>query len=143
MDLSHIHFHDTQILRVVEDPAADILTMEVNYPVDWDNNVFERRSITFLDSYNYQVHEGPFSGVPTILTVEIIETDSRWTRLRIQTNAGFREISCVSISLERKGPGSLTNRGSEQREARAARAIATGAVTPLHVRDIHRQSEPD
>jgi hypothetical protein len=99
MDISDIHFHDTQILRVIEDTATDTLTMEVDYPVDWEHNVFEHRKLVFSDAYNYQVHEMPFSGVPTILNVDILGTSGRWTRLRLQTNAGFREVICVSVSL--------------------------------------------
>jgi len=109
MNVSDIHFHDTQILRVIEDTATDELTMHVDYPVDWENGVFEHRKLIFSNAYNYQVHEIPFSGIPTILNVDILETNdswthlhpdtNRWTRLRIQTNAGFRDVSCVSVML--------------------------------------------
>jgi hypothetical protein len=109
MNISDIHFHDTQILRVVEDTATDTLTMYVDYPVDWQRGVFEHRRLVFSDAYNYQVHEMPFSGVPTILDVDVLETNdpltrqypdtNRWTRLRLKTNAGFRDVSCVSVTL--------------------------------------------
>lgn len=96
-NISNIHFHDTQILRVIEE--TDTLTMNVNYPVDWEHNIFEHCKLVFYDAYNYQVHEMPFSGIPTILEVDILGTTNRWTHLRIQTNAGFRTVSCVSVTL--------------------------------------------
>ena len=99
MNISDIHFHDTQILRVIEDTATDTLTMDVEYPTDWEHNRFERRVLTFSDANNYQVFEIPFSGPPTILAVEVISTADRWSRLRLETNAGYREVSCVSVTL--------------------------------------------
>ena len=99
MDISSIHFHDTMILRVVEDCVADILTMEVEYPVDWEHNVFERRLLVFVDVHNYQVFEQPFNGSPTILNVNINATEGQRSRLRLETNAGHRELSCASVSV--------------------------------------------
>lgn len=99
MDISSIHFHDTQILRVIEDCAADTLTMEVEYPVDWERNVFEKRLLVFDDVHGYQVFEGPFHGLPTILDAGIIGTEDRWSRLRLDTNAGRRELSCTAVRL--------------------------------------------
>ena len=57
MDISGIHFHDTEIHRVTEDTAARTLTMEVTYPVDWEQNVFEKRLLIFDDVHHYQVAE--------------------------------------------------------------------------------------
>jgi len=99
MNISDIHFHDTQILRVVEDTEADTLSVEVVYPVDWERNEFAPRTLVFSDAYNYQVHEMPFSGNPTILEVHVLGTTDRWTHLRLKTNAGFRTVSCVSVTL--------------------------------------------
>ena len=99
MDISSIHFHDTLILRVIEDCAADTLTMEVEYPVDWERNVFERRLLIFDDVHSYQVFEGAFQGSPTILEAEIVGTEGRWSRLRLDTNAGRRELSCTGVRL--------------------------------------------
>ena len=99
MDLSSIHFHDTRILRVTEDCGADTLTMEVEYPVDWERNVFEIRRLIFEDVHNYQIFEGPFHGPPVILQAEIIGTEDRWSRLLLQTNAGRRELNCTEVRL--------------------------------------------
>lgn len=99
MNLSDIHFHDTQILRVVEDTVADTLTMDVDYPADWHNNKFVRGTLLFTEAHNYQVFEGPFEGAPTLLGADVIGTSGRWSRLRLQTNAGCREVSCLSVRL--------------------------------------------
>ena len=99
MDISNIHFHDTLILRVIEDAAADTLTMEVEYPVDWENNIFEKRLLIFEDVHGYQIFDGPFDGRPTILGASIISTDGGWSKIRLETNAGNRELNCKSVRL--------------------------------------------
>lgn len=99
MDLDAIHFHDTGILRVIEDTQADTLTMEVEYPVDWENNKFEPRKLIFEDVLNYRVSEGPFHGSPTILNAIVITEDGHRTRIRLETNAGERELSCAAVRL--------------------------------------------
>lgn len=60
-------FHDTYILRVVEDASVDVITMDVDFPVDWFESKYERRRLVFRDAFNYQVHEQDFSGSPQIL----------------------------------------------------------------------------
>ena len=100
MDISNIHFHDTKIHRVIEDSDAKTLTMEVTYPVDWEKNVFEMRLLIFDDVHHYQIEEWElFGGSPTILDAEILGTDGRWSRLRLKTNAGHRDLSCVAVKL--------------------------------------------
>ncbi len=105
MDLSDIHFHDTQILRVIEDTTTDTLTMDVQYPTDWEHNSFERRSLIFSDAHSYQIFEGPFSGPPTIIDAQILGNLDRWIRLRLQTNVGYRELSFASVRLSIDKPG--------------------------------------
>ena len=99
MDISSIHFHDTGIIRVIEETGTDTLTMEVDYPVDWENNQFEKRKIIFEDILDYSVTEGPFQGSPTILDAKIISDDGRRARILLETNAGQREISCSAVRL--------------------------------------------
>ena len=99
VDLSSIHFHDTRILKVIEDTQSDVLTMEVNYPVDWNNNEFEKRRLVFENILNYQVHEIAFHGSPTILDAKVLQEESRRTRIRLETNAGHRDLSCSVVKL--------------------------------------------
>ena len=49
MDLGDIHFHDSKLVRVVELADSHDLLLEVEYPVDWENNSFERRVIAFRE----------------------------------------------------------------------------------------------
>lgn len=100
MDLDSIQFHDTRILRVIEDTESNTLTMEVEYPVDWENNRFEKRKIIFDDILNYRVVEGTFQESPTILDVKVISEDGCRTRIRLETNAGERELCCSAVRLE-------------------------------------------
>src|SRR5690349_17427910 len=99
MDISNIHFHDTQIRRVIEDSESGTLTMEVEYPVDWDNNVFEKRCLVFENVHSYRIFEIPFHGCPTILDAAVTGTDGRWSNLQLETNAGHRTLSCTAVNL--------------------------------------------
>ena len=92
-------FHDTYILRVLEDTAVDVLTMDVDFPVDWFESKYEKRQIVFRDAFNYQVHEQDFSGSPQILKISIVEKSQHGTQYRMETNAGYREIWCRSVEL--------------------------------------------
>ena len=98
MDLSEIHFHDSQIRRVIELPARDEIHLEVDYPVDWEREVYEPRVIVFADVLDYAVHEGPF-GTPFIMSVSELEQDEGRTLLRIDTTAGFRLLRCAAVEL--------------------------------------------
>ena len=48
MDIDHIQWHDSMIQRVVETPGADTVAFDVMYPIDWENNVFEPRTIVSM-----------------------------------------------------------------------------------------------
>jgi hypothetical protein len=78
---------------------------EVDYPTNWEANVFERRWIVFDDVLDYRVCEGPFQGSPTILDVQITSTIEDRCQLRIETNAGFRELTCSHVRLLEHPPG--------------------------------------
>jgi len=107
MDISNIHFHDTVIHRVIEDASAKTLTMEVCYPVDWEHDVYEPRLLIFDDFHHYHVEEWELYGdEPTILDVKIVGEEGRWTRLRLETTAGYRELSCDAVRLAECDPAS-------------------------------------
>jgi hypothetical protein len=99
IDISSIEFHDVRILRVSEETDTDTLIMDVDYPVDWFESKYQKRRLIFTDAFNYQVHEQPFTGCPTILEAKIATLDNGWTQLRLETNAGFREVSCKDVRL--------------------------------------------
>jgi hypothetical protein len=100
MNIESIHFHDSLIL---EESQAESIIMDIDYPVDWEANKFERHRLTFKDSQDYQIMEGPFSGPVTILDVTVIGSSTQGTRLRIDTNAGYRELTCRDVILTPNG----------------------------------------
>ena len=99
MDLSQIDFHDSQLLRVIELPASDDVLMEVSYIVDWDRSIYEPRVIVFRDVLEYEVHEGPFNGCPTILNVAVVDQQHSRARVWIKTTAGYRTLLCSKVEL--------------------------------------------
>jgi len=99
VDLSGIHFHDSQIKRVVDDSESHSLTMEIDYPVNWELNEFAPRSLVFVDCYNYQVFEQPFEGYSTILDATIDGNENGWSRIVLETNMGRRELICKGLRL--------------------------------------------
>jgi hypothetical protein len=99
IDVSRIHFHDCQIKRVVEDIESHSLTMEVNYPVNWEKNEFAKRSLVFDNCYNYQVFELPFAGYSTILDAKIIGEENGWSKIKLETNMGRRELICKGVRV--------------------------------------------
>ena len=97
VDLSQIHFHDSEIQRVVELPALDELCFHLLYP--GDGYRFEPHVIAFCDVLDYAVHEGPFAGAPTILRVEDLGRREGHALLRVETTAGFRTLRCTGVEL--------------------------------------------
>jgi hypothetical protein len=67
LDYSKIHWHDSLIKKVIEIPSEERLLFEVDYPVDWEIQIWEPHTIEFEDLYTYEIHEGPLAGSPTIL----------------------------------------------------------------------------
>ncbi len=100
MNLDEIHFHDSCLLKIIEDTESDELHFEVDYPTDWEKSIFDKRTITFTDVLHYQVHEGPFSGPPTILDVTEVGEENNRKLIRIDTNAGYRLLACKDIVLK-------------------------------------------
>jgi hypothetical protein len=99
LELSEIHFHDSRMIRVIEDATTHELHFEVAYPVDWENNVFEPRIIAFLDVLNYRVEEEPFAGAPTLLDAYDNGREGNYRSFTLQTNAGTRSLLFRGVEL--------------------------------------------
>lgn len=99
MKLDDIHFHDAIIRRVTENTEEDSLSFEVDYPVDWEKNTYEQRVIIFWDVLNYEVHEGPFAGPPTLLGWSIVGTSNDREIVRLETSAGHRQLAFKKVEL--------------------------------------------
>ena len=100
LDYTEIHWHDSVIRKVVELPAEEKLLIEVDYPVDWENQKWEPHIIEFANLHTYEIHEGPFAGSPTILDATKSDIDKYGnSTFRLETNAGFRIVKCKEISI--------------------------------------------
>jgi hypothetical protein len=104
MKIDDISFHDSQILTVTENSESQSLDFLLDFPVDWNNCIYEKRILRFENVVFYNVDEIPFAGLPTILKIEdcgkIIkkygngrnEMKVERTRIVIETNAGKRIV---------------------------------------------------
>lgn len=99
MNISDIYVHDGRLLRVIEDTGRDTLTMEVELPKDEWSDELVPRLFVFDNAYGYQVFEGPIQGSPAILEMQVVEALGRWRRVRLDTNAGYREVHCTGIRV--------------------------------------------
>ncbi len=95
---NEIHWHDSVIreVRILHEPG--IVELTIDYPIDWESEHYEQRIVHFSDASGYKEYEGPFVGCPTILDVSH-KKDEDWLLVRIDTNAGYRELLCKSIRL--------------------------------------------
>lgn len=99
MDLANIYVHDGVLLRVIEDTDAETVTMEALLPVDPDSDDFAPGQLVFESVLRYQVVEGACEGRPVILDINVVGDDEGLHRVRIDTNHGYRELSCSAVKL--------------------------------------------
>jgi hypothetical protein len=98
MRLEDVHLHDSTILGVIERPAKGVLAFELDYPEDWEKEVYAPKTLIFRDPLDYSVEEGPFSGNPTLLGAHIEALGARFSVV-LDTNAGKRRLSYSSVDL--------------------------------------------
>jgi hypothetical protein len=99
MDISNIYVHDGRLIRVIEDTERNTLTMEVELPVNPESDDLVPRLLVFDDVHGYQVFDGPFEGIPAILDMQVLGQQGRWRKVRIDTNAGYRELYCTAVRV--------------------------------------------
>lgn len=99
MKISDIYVHDAQLHRVIEDIEPDTLTMEVDLPILERDEEHAPRLLVFDDAHNYKVFEQPWEGLITILDMRIVGEEGRWQKVRIETNAGYRELFCTGVRV--------------------------------------------
>jgi hypothetical protein len=98
MRLEDVHLHDATIIRVIERPAKSVLAFELDYPEDWENEVYVAKTLIFRDPLEYRVDEGPFHGSPTLLEANIVSKGTRFAVV-LETNAGRRSLSYSEVEL--------------------------------------------
>jgi hypothetical protein len=73
--------------------------MHVELPILERNEQLEPRLLVFEDVYGYQVMEGYIDGCPTLLDFSVVGKEQGWTRVRLDTTVGYREILCRSVKV--------------------------------------------
>ena len=102
VDVSDIYVHDGKLLRVIEDAVRETLTMEVLLPADPKSDELIPRRLVFSDVYGYQIFEGRCVGCPIILDLSVVEklgNLGKWSRVRLDTTHGYRELCCTSVKV--------------------------------------------
>ncbi len=104
MNIQDFSFHDSGIVSVSENTRDQYIDFLLDFPVNWEENVFEQKVLRFTGVVFYSIDEGPFLGPPTILDIihhGLVTKD--WgtgnnhlerirTKIEIETNAGKRII---------------------------------------------------
>jgi hypothetical protein len=104
MEIRDIYVHDGALLRVIEEPEHARITMHVELPILERGERLEPRLLVFQDVYGYQVIEGYIDGCPTLLDFKVVGKERRWSRVRLDTNVGYREILCSSVRVLERDP---------------------------------------
>ncbi|MEK9951844.1 MAG: hypothetical protein VW687_06775 [Curvibacter sp.] len=99
MAIDDIHWHDSLVLSVRIVPEKDTVEMRLLYPEEWRKNSFAERTVIFEEAYGYKEFEGPIYGSPTILSAQIAGSEGDCKLMRLETNAGYRELFCKDVFL--------------------------------------------
>ena len=103
MKIEDLFIHDSWLKSVHENPETDEFTFNIDWPKDWENNIFVNAELIFENVLNYEVHEVPFAGNPTILDIfedgKRIDHEVERRKLKIETNAGYRTLFCTNVRL--------------------------------------------
>lgn len=106
INLSDICFHDATILRVVELPQTSKLLFYVDYPVDWENDIFKPRVIAFRGVMEYRVDEGWCEGCPVLLGYDEFAGRNGWKGVILNTSHGTRRFLFREVELRTAPEGS-------------------------------------
>ena len=110
MNIDDFSFHDASILEVRETSAQNIDFL-IDYCSDWQNNVFEKRILSFKGVITYNIDEIPVAGRITILKiinlgrytktfgVDKNQFETVINKIQMQTNAGDRTIEYSECEL--------------------------------------------
>ena len=99
MEISDIYVHDGKLLRVIEDLEQEKLRMAVLLPANPKSDELVPRLLIFEGVHGYQIFEGRVEGCPTMLDLSVIEKSGDTSRVRLDTNHGYREFYCRSARV--------------------------------------------
>ena len=97
--LNEVHWHDSEIESVIEIPSKDELIYNIQYPENWDQDIFVPKSVTFYGYHSQAIEEMPFVGNPTILGVSVVKKEGGYSTIKLETNAGNRFVTAQSFHL--------------------------------------------
>ena len=104
MNLNDLIVHDSILISVHEDCHEGNLEFMIDWVGDSGNGPYKKATLKFIDVIEYEVHEIPFQGHPTILEIiEIGKLEGEYTlrkQLKIETNAGYRTLYCTGVELQ-------------------------------------------
>ena len=98
ISLDELFWHDSLIDSVSSDPEDTTFDYRVEYPVDWEANRFEMRTIRFCNTTSHEIDEIEFAGRITILDATEFSCDGLGVELK--TNAGTRRIQCSHMESD-------------------------------------------
>ena len=110
MLFDEISFHDAAILEVKEDTFNQTIDFLLDFPTDWENNIFEKKVLRFKGVVFYLKKEMPFSGYTTIMEIALNDDEPSYNILpsvfeptkykaKINTTAGIRLIEFSSVEM--------------------------------------------
>lgn len=99
VEIPDIYVHDGKLLRVVEDMEQDKIRMIVLLPANPTSDELVPRLLVFEDVYGYQIFEGRVDGAPVMLNLSVVGKWQHWSRVRLDTNYGYRELYCKSLRV--------------------------------------------
>jgi hypothetical protein len=99
MEIPDIYVHDGKLLRVIEDTEQGKLRMAVLLPASPTSDELVPHLLVFEGVHGYQISEGRVDGPVTLLDLSVVGTAGSHTRIRLDTNRGFREFNCTSARV--------------------------------------------
>jgi hypothetical protein len=98
MNLSDIQVQGGELVRVLEDLEQAKLKMVILFVGDTSTKT-SGCMLVFDGVQDYQILEQRVAGCPTISGLSVVETAEHWSRVRLDTNRGYREIRCTSARV--------------------------------------------
>jgi hypothetical protein len=97
-----LSFHDSIILEVKEDTKNQTLDFLLNYPTNWENNIFEKKLLRFIDAIVYIKKEIPYLGQPAILEIKQLQSPKHtYTTANSTTTSSKYKIEMVTTAGSR------------------------------------------
>lgn len=98
MKASEIYWQDSALLIAVEMPQAQ-LCFQLSYPEAVGSRSYSSKTVIFDGVQKYEIHEDRFEGQVLLLNADEKTSENNTRLIRIETNCGYREVTCTEITL--------------------------------------------